>query len=92
MVAAVPLAIAVTDPHFSGATTALAVSIAASVLAASALALQPLLATGRIQRHQLLGGAAFALVAVHVGALFVESSEDAWFAMSPTGRPGRGWR
>lgn len=81
----VPLAVALTDPHFEGASTALAISTVAGALAVSALVLQPLLATGRIRRHQLVGGVALALVLAHVGALFVESSEDAWFAMSPDG-------
>lgn len=38
-----------------------------------------------IARHQVLGAVAFALVLVHVGALFVEAPDDAWFAMSPDG-------
>jgi predicted ferric reductase len=82
---AVPLVIATTDVHFTTASTALAISIVASALAVSALVLQPLLATRRIRRHQLAGGIALALVLAHVGALFAESSEDAWFAMSPDG-------
>ena len=83
---AVPLSIALTDRHLSGASTALVVSTTAGTLAASALALQPLLARRRrITRHQILGSVVLGLVLVHVGALFVESSSDAWFALSPDG-------
>ncbi len=85
VVVAVPLLIAITDAHFSAASTALAISIVASTLAVSALVLQPLLATGRIRRHQLVGGVAFVLVLVHVAALFAESGADARFALSPDG-------
>jgi predicted ferric reductase len=85
-VVAVPVAIAVTDGHLSGASTALVVSTTAGAVAAGAIGLQPLLAAGRrIARHQLVGAVILALVLVHVGALFVESPEDAWFAMSPDG-------
>ena len=85
-VAAVPAALALTDRHLAGASVALVVSTTAGALAVSALALQPLLAAGRrIARHRLLGAVAFALVLLHVGALFVESPDDAWFAMSPDG-------
>jgi predicted ferric reductase len=85
-VIAVPVVIAVTDRHLSGASTALAVSTTAGAIAAGALGLQPLLAAGRrITRHQLAGAVILALVLVHVGALVVESPEDAWFAMSPDG-------
>lgn len=83
---AVPLSLALTDRHLSGASTALVVSTTAGTLAASALALQPLLARRRrITRHQILGSIVLCLVLVHVGALFVESSSDAWFALSPDG-------
>ncbi len=85
LVLAAPLVVALTDPHFEAASTALAISIVASTLAVSALVLQPLLATGRIRRHQLVGAAAFVLVAIHVAALFAESGEDARFALSPDG-------
>ena len=52
----------------------------------SALAIQPLLARGRrISRHQVFGAVVLCLVLVHVAGLFVESSEDAWFALSPDG-------
>ncbi|MEA2179212.1 MAG: hypothetical protein QOG77_2509 [Solirubrobacteraceae bacterium] len=85
-VVAVPLVLALTDRHLSGASTALVVSTATGAIAAAVLALQPLLAVGRrISRHQLVGAIALALVLVHVGALFVESPSDAWFAMSPDG-------
>lgn len=83
---AVPLSLALTDRHLSGASTALVVSTTAGTLAASALALQPLLARRRrITRHQILGSIVLGLVLVHVGALFAESSSDAWFALSPDG-------
>ena len=85
-VVAVPVAIAVTDRHLSGASTALVVSTTAGAIAAGAIGLQPLLAAGRrIARHQATGAVILALVLVHVGALLVESPEDAWFAMSPDG-------
>ncbi len=85
-VVALPLSLALTDRHFADASTALALSIVAGTLAASALAIQPLLARGRrIARHQLLGAVVLGLVLVHVGALFAESSSDAWFALSPDG-------
>jgi predicted ferric reductase len=77
---------ALTDRHLAGASTALALSTGAGALAVSALVFQPLLARGRrIAHHQTLGGVAFALVLVHVGALFAESPSDAWFAISPDG-------
>ena len=83
---AVPVVLALTDRHLSGASVALVVSTATAALAVSVLALQPLLAgTGRLTRHRLLGATALALVLVHVGALFVESPSDALFAMSPDG-------
>lgn len=86
VVVAVPAILALTDRHLSGASAALVMSTTAGALAASAIALQPLLATGRrIGRHQVVGGVALCLVLVHVGALFVESPGDAWFAMSPDG-------
>jgi hypothetical protein len=85
-VVAAPLVLALTDRHLSGASTALIVSTTAGAVAAAAIGLQPLLATGRrISRHQLVGGVVLALVLVHVGALVVESPGDAWFAMSPDG-------
>ena len=85
-VAVVPVALAVTDRHLAGASAALVLSTTAGALAASTLVVQPLLACGRvIARHQILGAVAFALVLVHVGALFAEAPDDAWFAMSPDG-------
>ncbi len=85
-VVAVPLALALTDRHLAGASSALVLSTTAGALAVSALVVQPLLAReGRIARHQILGAVALVLVLVHVGALFAESSEDAWFAISPDG-------
>lgn len=85
-VAAVPVALALTDAHLADASTALAVSTGAGALAVSGLVFQPLLARGhRIARHQGLGAVVFALVVVHVGALFAESPSDAWFALSPDG-------
>ena len=86
VIVAVPVTLALTDAHLARASTALTVSTTAGALAVSALAVQPLLARGRrIARHQLLGAVALALVLVHVAGLFAESSEDAWFALSPDG-------
>lgn len=86
VVVAVPLALALTDRHLARASVALVVATATGTLAASALAIQPLLARRRrITRHQILGSVVLALVLAHVGALFVESPEDAWFALSPDG-------
>ena len=85
-VVGVPLFLALTDRHLAGASAALVLSTTAGTLAASALAMQPLLARRRrITRHQLLGSVVLGLVLVHVGALFVESPADAWFALSPDG-------
>ena len=85
-VVAVPLSLALTDRHLAGASAALVVATATGTLAASGLAIQPLLARRRrIGRHQILGAILLGLVLVHVGALFVESPEDAWFALSPDG-------
>jgi len=85
-VTAVPVALALTDRHLADASAALVLSTTAGALAVSALVLQPLLARGgRISGHQVLGAVAFALVLVHVGALFAEAPDDAWFAMSPDG-------
>ncbi len=85
-VVALPLSLALTDRHLADASAALLVSTAAGTLAASALAVQPLLARRRrIGRHQLLGAVLLGLVLVHVGALFVESPGDARFALSPDG-------
>ncbi|HEV2777625.1 MAG TPA: hypothetical protein VGV90_18690 [Solirubrobacteraceae bacterium] len=86
VVVAVPLSLALTDRHLAGASAALVVATTAGTLAASGLAIQPLLARRRrITRHQILGSVLLGLVLVHVGALFVESPEDAWFALSPDG-------
>jgi len=86
VVIAVPLTLALTDRHLAGASAALVVATATGTLAASALAIQPLLARRRrITRHQLVGSVVLGLVLVHVGALFVESPQDAWFALSPDG-------
>ena len=86
VVAAVPAALALSDRHLAGASTALTVSTTAGSLAVSALVAQPLLAArGRLRPHQALGGVALALVAIHVGALFLESPQDARFALSPDG-------
>ena len=83
---ALPLSLALTDRHLAGASAALVVSTTAGTLAASALALQPLLARRRrITRHQILGSVVLGLVLLHVGALFLESPDDAWFALSPDG-------
>jgi len=85
-VVALPLSLALTDRHLADASTALVLSTVAGTLAASALAIQPLLARRRrIARHQLVGAVVLGLVLVHVGALFVESPGDAWFALSPDG-------
>jgi len=85
-VVALPLSLALSDRHLADASTALILSTVAGTLAASALAMQPLLARRRrIARHQLLGAVVLGLVLVHVGALFVESPADAWFALSPDG-------
>jgi len=89
-VVGVPVTLAVTDQHLSGASAALITSTVAGAFAASALGVQPLLARRRrIGGHQLLGATALALVAVHVAALFAESPADARFALSPDG-PTRG--
>ena len=86
VVVAVPLALALTDRHLAGASAALVIATATGTVAASALAVQPLLARRRrITRHQILGCVVLGLVLVHVAALFVESPEDAWFALSPDG-------
>lgn len=83
---ALPLSLALTDRHLSAASTALVLSTTAGTLAASALAIQPLLARRRrIARHRVLGSVVLCLVLLHVGALFVESPGDAWFALSPDG-------
>ena len=83
---AVTLVLALTDAHLDGATAALTISTAAAAIAVPLLALQPLLAAvARVRWHRVLGLAVFALVAVHVAALFVESPADARFAMSPDG-------
>jgi len=85
-VVAAPVTLALSDRHLMGASTALVLSTTTGALAVSALALQPLLAFGRrIARHQLLGSVALFLVLVHVGALFVESPDDTWFAISADG-------
>jgi len=85
-IVALPLMLALTDRHLADASPALVLSTAAGTLAASALAIQPLLARRRrIARHQLLGSVVLCLVLIHVGALFVESPGDAWFALSPDG-------
>ncbi|MBW3607696.1 MAG: hypothetical protein KY463_04975 [Actinobacteria bacterium] len=85
-VVALPLTLALTDRHLAGASAALVVSTTAGTLAAAALALQPLLARRRqITPHQILGSVVLCLVLVHVGALFVEAPDDAWFALSPDG-------
>ena len=85
-IVAAPVALALTDRHLTGASAALLLSTTAGALAVSALVVQPLLARGgRITRHKVLGSVAFALVLVHVGALFAEAPDDAWFAMSPDG-------
>ncbi len=85
-VVALPLSLALTDRHLADASAALVLSTVAGTLAASALAIQPLLARRRrIARHQLVGAVVLGLVLVHVGALFVESPGDARFALSPDG-------
>ena len=84
--AAVPVTLALTDRHLAGASAALAISTVAGSLAVAALAVQPLLARARrLGRHQILGAVVLSLVLVHVAALFVESPEDARFALSPDG-------
>jgi predicted ferric reductase len=85
-VVATPVTLALTDRHLTNASTALVVSTSAGALAVSALAIQPLLARGRrIARHQIFGSIVLVLVLVHVAALFVESPDDARFALSPDG-------
>jgi predicted ferric reductase len=84
--ATAPLVIAVTDRHLDGASAALTVSAVTAALAVPALAIQPLLAGGGLVRlHRALGATALVLVLAHVAALFVESPEDARFALSPDG-------
>ena len=96
VVAAAPLALALTDPHLAPGPAALVASTAAGTLAASALALQPLLAARaraapggdarrRLRRHQTLGVTALALVLVHLGGLFAVEVDDTLFALSPDG-------
>jgi predicted ferric reductase len=87
LVAGLPLVLALTDVHLTGAPAALVVSTATGALAVSALTVQPLLAARlrRLRLHRALGAVALALVLVHVGALFVVSPGDALFAMSPDG-------
>ena len=86
MVVGLPLFLALTDRHLAGASAALVLSTTAWTLAASALAMQPLYARRRwIARHQILGSVVLCRVVVHVGALFVQSPGDAWFALSPDG-------
>jgi len=83
---AVPLVLALTDAHLADASTALILSTAAAAIAIPVIAFQPLLAgRGRIDGHRLIGGVALVLVLVHIGALFVESTDDTLFAMSPDG-------
>ena len=83
---AVPLVLALTDPHLDGASAALTLSTAAAAVAVPVIAVQPLLAgRGRISRHRMVGLVALLLVLVHIGALFVESADDTLFAMSPDG-------
>ncbi|MCP9489640.1 MAG: hypothetical protein MSC31_07155 [Solirubrobacteraceae bacterium MAG38_C4-C5] len=90
LLAAGPIALALTDPYMRAQPTALLVSTAAGALAVAALALQPLLATWatgrrRLRAHQTLGAVTLGLVLVHVGALFAVEVDDTLFAMSPDG-------
>lgn len=91
-VAAVPAAVALTDPHLAPGPPALVVSTAAGALAVSALALQPMLVARRHRRratpprwHRILGQVALGLVLMHVGALFLVGVQDTLFALSPDG-------
>jgi len=84
-VVAVPLLLAATDGHLTDEPLSLVLSAITAALALSALTLQPLLAAVRLPWHRVVGLVALALVLAHVGALFVLSPDDAWFAMSPDG-------
>jgi len=85
-VVAAPVGLALADGHLASGPPALVLSTAAAALAVSALALQPLLAgSHRISWHRALGGAALALVLVHIGGLFLVEVDDTLFAMSPDG-------
>ena len=84
-VVAVPVLLALTDRHLAAGPASLVISTAAGSLALSALALQPVLAGVRLPWHRLVGIVALGLVLLHVGALFVLSPSDAWFAMSLDG-------
>lgn len=77
---AVPLSLALTDRHLSGASTALFVSTTAGTPAASALALQPLLARRRRITRQL-GSLVLCLVLCTSGRCSWRSPSDEWFAL-----------
>lgn len=94
--AALPLALALTDVYLAAAPAALIASTATGALAVSALAAQPFLAAlsrtteptlarRRLTWHRLLGTAALVLVLVHVGALFAVEVEHTLFTLSPDG-------
>ena len=85
VVVAAPLLLAATDSHLVAAPTALVASTVTGALAVSALTLQPVLAARRLHWHQAVGLVALVLVLAHLGALFIYSPGDAWFAMSPDG-------
>jgi predicted ferric reductase len=90
LLAAVPVALALSDPYLRPQPVALVVSTAAGALAVSVLVLQPLLAaraTGRrrLRAHQSLGAVTLGLVLLHVGALFAVEVEHTLFSMSPDG-------
>ena len=96
MVAAVPLIVALGDPHLAAGPLALVVSTSAGALAISALALQGLLAArlrrldrvlagGQLRWHRRVGVAALALVLLHVAALFAVDVDDTLFTLSLDG-------
>ena len=85
----VPLVLALTDSHLTGAPVLLVASTAAGTVAVAALGLQPWLVVLRRSRraraHTAVGVATALLVAVHVAALVVLEPDDAAFAMSTDG-------
>ena len=96
VVAAVPLIVALGDPHLAAGPLALVVSTSAGALAISALALQGLLAArlraldlvlggGQLRWHRRIGIAVLALVLLHVGALFAVDVDDTLFTLSLDG-------
>ena len=88
VVAALPVALALTDRHLAGVSTALVLSTTAGTLAVSALAVQPLLARRRrIARHQMLGCVAlFGVVALGALRTGCQSAPAPGECCTPTSR------